>query len=237
MKNISQSQINLYRSCPYAYALRYLYKKEQIMWDPSIMEVGRRVHDAIDNYYKYCFSPAFTEEEIRDEVYKILRAEWDVTLPPEFLKKAYTCVCNFSKFEFNNIKKGRISKPLTEVRIYNDGLMGIIDYLDLEKPTIIDFKTNTKAGLGQSSRLQAVMYKILVKGKFGLDIPYLTLQFLFPGESRVVKFDKKTLSTKEDIYKYKDKILNSWKTMNFPKEPRTPKACNWCGYKYYCEGA
>jgi len=236
MKNISQSQINLFRSCPYAYALRYKFRKEAIMFDPSIIEVGKRVHNAIDNYYKYCYSFDTNEDEIRNRTYKILRAEWDTTLPPEFLSKAYTCICNFAKFEINNLNKGRISKPLTEVKIYHDGMMGIVDYLDLEKPSIVDFKTNTNAGVGQDSRIQAMMYKILISEEYKIDFSYFTLQFLFPGESRIVKFDEKTLETKEIILQTVKDIREAWAKDEFPKKPRTSKGCNWCSFKYYCGG-
>jgi len=200
------------------------------------MEVGGRVHDAIDIYYRNCFKFETTEEDIRNTTYNLLRGKWDVTLPPEFLKKAYTCVCNFAKFEINNIGKGRISKPVTELKIYSNGMMGIIDYLDLEKPLIVDFKTNTKAGVGQGSRIQAMMYKMLVKDKFNLDIPYLTLEFLFPGENRIVKYDEKTMKSKAIINETIKEIRKSWDKMDFPKQPKTDKACNWCNYKYYCGG-
>lgn len=235
MKHISQSQINLYRSCPWAYALRYQYKKEGIWWDPSIVEVGKRVHDAIDVYYKNHFATEFIEEKIRDIVYSILREQWDTTLPVDFLKKAYTCICHFAEWEVNNGYRGR-TKPWTEGRIYVNGLMGIIDYLDLNTKTIVDFKTNTRAGIGYGNRMQAVMYKKLVKEKFGIDIPYFTFQFLFPNETRVVKFDKKTMQVQEDIEMYIKQIQESWKTNNFPKQPRTPKGCKSCMFNYYCGG-
>jgi len=235
MKNISQSQINLFKSCPYAYALRYIHKKEGIWWDPSIVEVGSRVHDAIDDYYRNHFLENATEEQIRDKVYEIIRNQWDTTLPADYLLKAYTCVCNFATFEYNN-RKGRRRRPLTEVRIYSGGLMGIVDYLDLNKPKIVDFKTNTRAGVGYANNVQAVMYKRLVKEEYDIDLKYFTLQFLYPNEIRLIKFDDKMIKIQQDLEESVEKIRKAWEEMNFPKEPRTPKTCNGCQFNYYCGG-
>jgi len=236
MRNISQSQINLFRSCPYAYALRYLYKKEGIWWDPSIIEVGSRVHDAIDIYYKQYYKTDCNEEDIKNIVYGILRNKWDTSLSAEYLKKAYDCICHFSSFAYNNICRGNLEKPLTEVKIYSDGLMGIIDYVDLVNKKVIDFKTNTRAGISYENKMQAVMYKILVKDKFGIDVPYFTFQYLYPDEVRVVKYNEEVMKVRQDIDMYVNKIKEAWKTKTFPKEPRTPKTCNGCQFNYYCGG-
>jgi len=235
MKNISQSQINLFRKCPYAYALRYIYKKEGIWFDPSIIEVGSRVHDAVDRYYRNHLQLNGSVEDIRNKVYEILRSEWDITLPVDYLTKAYTCVCNFAEFEYKN-RKGRRGVPLTEVKIYSNGLMGIVDYLDLNQPKIVDFKTNTKAFVSYDYKMQAAMYKLLVKEEYDIDLTHFTLQFLYPNEIRQIKYDDKLLSIQRDIEDYVKKIQDAWKNMNFPKEPKTPKTCNSCQYSYYCGG-
>jgi len=234
VRAVSQSQINLYRSCPYAYFLQYHLKKQPIMYDPSIMEVGRRVHDAIDAYYKGCYSNETGEENILAETYGILRSEWDTTLPANYLKKAHTCIVNFAKWEANNI--GHLAtKPITEIKIYSGDLMGVVDYLDLNKPKAVDFKTNTRAMLNHDYKMQAVMYKLLIKNKFAIDINNFSFLFLFTGETKDVYVNGGTLlEIEKELIMYKDKILESWKTMNFPKQPRT--SCKGCAFKYYCGG-
>lgn len=234
--DISQSQINLYRSCPYAYALRYLYKKEGIWWDPSIIEVGKRVHDAIDAYYKYKYDIYNNSGEILNTVYEILRADWETTLPAEFLRKAYVCLTNFAEWEMNNINRGLKTKPLTEVHIHADGLYGIVDYIDLNRRKPIDWKTNTRAGISYGNRLQAVMYRKLIKDKFNFEISYFTFQYLYPDEVRIVKFDGKTEQVEKEMYEFIERIKESWKTKNFPKTPRTKRACGGCQFSYYCDG-
>lgn len=236
MKYISQSQINLYRNCPHGYELRYKYKKQPIQFDTSHLEVGKRVHDAADNYYKHCYKGDASEKYILDTTYGILRRDWDVTLPAPLLKKAYDCITNFAKFEANNVSNGVTNKPGTEVKLYYNDLMGIVDYLDLDRVKVIDFKTGAKPGIGYYSRLQAVMYKILIKGKFNVNIKYFEFQFLYPGIPRKVDVnDKKSLEVQEDLMKYKDQIIESWKTSVFPKQPRTPTGCKYCEYRLYCK--
>jgi len=235
MKSISQSQIGLYRSCPYAYYLKYHYHKEPIMFDPSIMEVGKRVHDVIDVYYRNYYNSETDEQKILDTSYGILRNQWDVTLPASFLKKAYTCLTNFAKFESQNAHNGFATKPLTEVKIYSGDLMGIIDYLDLTTPKAVDFKTNTKAGIYYDYKMQAVMYRKLIFEKFNTNIKTFHFEFLYTGETKDVYLDDlKLLEIEQDLLMYKDKIKDSWASMSFPKTPLV--SCKSCNFKYYCGG-
>jgi len=237
MRAISQSQINLYRMCPHAYELQYRYKKQPIMRDPSIMEVGKRVHDAIDTYYKGYYTLETNEQSIFNTTYNILRNQWDVTLPASYLKKSHTCLGNFAKFESKNVNGEFATKPLTEVKVYSGDLMGIIDYLDLSRQRAVDFKTNANPGISYENRMQAVMYRKLIYDKFNTNIKTFYFLFLFTGDEKEVWMeDLKLLDIEKELYLYKDKILESWKTMVFPKEPRIESACDGCSYRYYCEG-
>ena len=235
--NISQSQISLYRFCPHAYEQSYRFDHDAIMFNPAVMEVGRRVHDAIDHYYRHHYSSNLIEEDILSRVYGVLRAEWDITLPADYLKKAYTCLQNFAKFEIQNITEGVTTKPLTEVKIPADGMYGIVDYVDLNRPKVVDFKTNAYASVGYENKMQATVYKILVRHRFNIELDEFTFEFLYPGNNRTVRFAGKEMeSIEQEVINYKNKIQESWKTLQFPKEPRTPSSCRNCDYKFYCGG-
>ena len=240
---ISQSQILKYRECPYSYAMHYKYKKQGIMWDPEVFNVGRTVHDVIDTYYKHHYTTETSEEIIYSTTYNILRNEWERILIEEKpkdaanqLKKASICLRNFAEFEASNINTSIPSKPLTEVKIYSGELMGIIDWFDPTRTLAIDFKTNTVAGVGYGNKLQATMYRELIKSMYDIDIEYFTFYFLYPNKKRYVKFGSATDQIYDDIIMYKDAILSSWKTGKFPKKPRTKSGCNGCQFKYYCGG-
>ena len=235
MRAISQSQINLYKSCPYSYKLKYVDGHEPMFYDPSIMYVGGAVHDAIDNYYKHCYTKDNDKAQILSLTYRYLRDNWDTTLPVEYLKKAYQCVCNFAEFEFNN-QHELATKPLTEVKIYANDIMGIIDYVDLNNQVVIDWKTNAKASLGRSYKMQAIMYKKLMKYQFDVDIKKLRFQFLFVDEFRDVNFSNpKLLEIEHDLMLCKEQIKDAWRTLNFPKVPKAKNTCRWCNYRFYCK--
>jgi len=235
--NVSQSQILLYRDCAFKYAMRYKFKEEPILFDDTLFEVGKRVHDSADKYYKRYFLQEGTAQDIFNIVYRLLRDDWDTKLPAELLLRAYHCLQNFSIFEGKNLKRDIVNKPLSEVKIPYDGFFGIIDYFDLNRNKCIDFKTSTRAGLGYKYRIQAMMYKILIKGMFNIDIKDFTFEFLFPGEPRIIRFDDKNMKgIEQELYDYKDKIQASWKDDDFPKNPRTLYTCNSCDYRYYCGG-
>lgn len=238
MKAISQSQINLYRNCPHAYELKYRYNREPMMYDPSVMEVGKRVHDTIDHYYKNHYVPEHSEQEILNITYNILKNQWDKTLPASYLLKAWKCLITFAKFEISNHEGGIETKPLTEVKIYSEDLMGIVDYLNLNKQKVIDFKTNTKAYLSYENKLQAIMYQKLIKDKFNINIENFGFVFLFiDSEPKDVWLgDPELKDIEKDLYKYRDKIKESWLTMNFPKAPKNENQCSRCDYRFYCSG-
>jgi len=207
------------------------------MFDPSVMEVGKRVHDAIDVYYKNYYVVETNEQNILSTIYGILRNQWDTTLPADFLRKAYACLVNFAKFEAKNNGNGFATKPLTEIKIYSGDLMGIIDYLDLTTPRAVDFKTNTKAGIYYDYKMQAVMYRKLIYDKFNTNIKTFHFEFLYTGETKDVYLDDlKLLEIEQDLYSYRDKIKDSWASMSFPKAPLTDGGCKSCNFRYYCGG-
>lgn len=235
MKSISQSQINLYKSCPYAYALKYQYGNEPMFYDPTIMYVGKMVHDAADYYYKHCYTKDNDKALILSLTYRHLRDNWDTTLPVEYLKKAYQCLINFAEFEFNN-NHDLATKPITEIKIYAGDIMGIIDYIDLNNQLAIDFKTNARATLSRSYKMQAVMYKKLIKDKFDIELKKFRFQFLFVDEYRDAVFSKPIYKEiEQDLIACKEQIKESWRTLNFPKAPKTKSTCRWCNYRYYCK--
>ena len=236
MNLISQSQINLYRICPHAYELKYRYNCEPMMFDPLVTEVGKKVHEVIDIYYKHYYNSTYRKEEIKNITYNILRNQWDTMLPASLLKKAYLCICNFAKFESEN--NGKLAtKPLTEVKIYSEDLMGIVDYLDLNKQKAIDFKTNARAGISRNYKLQAIMYQKLIKDRFNINIEKFGFQFLYVDDYKEVSlYDPKLKEIAEELILNKDRIKESWQTMIFPKNPEDKSYCRRCEYRFYCEG-
>lgn len=233
---ISQSQILLYRFCPYAYKLRYVEGYIPIKFDPTVLEVGKRVHEAIDFYYKNYFSTDRTRDEILAISYGYLRKNWDRSLPPEMLRKAFTCLCNFAQFESNNISYGYRQKPLTEVVLQCDNLFGVVDYLDLNTQRVIDFKTSNNTRLTTENKIQATMYKILTEHNFKFPVKTFTFFYLYPNVLKEVRFTKSYKDLEEEIKKYANLIVESRESNNFPKEPRTKKACKSCEYRLYCGG-
>ena len=235
---ISQSQITLFRDCDYKYAMRYKYNKESIIWDPTIMDVGRYVHDACDDYYKKYWDPTRTEEEILYYSYECLKKRWDRWLKPELLLKAYKCMEGFAKFEIKNINNGIVTQPETEMTIEVDGLLGIIDYMNVYPDRIraVEYKTGAKPTLGFYNKLQAVMYRRLIEKKYGIKIKEFEFEFPLPNETRIVKFDNKTDKVEKEMDDLINRIRKAWKKDVFVKKPRTPSGCKWCEYKYYCGG-
>lgn len=231
---VSQSAMSTFRNCPYAWYC-YYHRKSPMFFNQDILDIGNYVHDAIDIYYTNHFSGDRTKEQILAKTYSILKENWDVTLPPEALKKAYTCLENFSDWEHKNLMKG-IENPITEVDVYADGFHGIIDYFDIMSETAIDWKTNKYPVLSYTYKMQAIIYKNLISAKFNINIKYFKFFFLYPNSWRVVKFDDpKIKEVEKDVNMLYEEMTKCFNKGYFPKQPRTPSQCKNCIYKFYCK--
>lgn len=233
---ISQSALALFRKCPYAYKLKYIHKCKQMFYDPSILDLGSYVHDAIDKYYRKRFLTDGTVDDILIESYDELKKLWDPSLTPEQLKKAYTCLENHAQWEYGNLSLGMRTKPFTEQKLKHMGYFGIIDYIDLPRKQVIDWKTGKKAYLSKDYRMQAHIYRILFEEEFGMDLPYFLFFFLYPNQWRKVTYDsEKQKKVGEETDALKNKLLEAWDTGEFEKCPRTKNACKYCELAYYCQ--
>lgn len=235
-RGISQSGLGLYRDCPYAYRLKYLDGCKPMFWNFDVLDVGSYVHEAIEKYYKLHFLlEADSPDDILMETYEQLKKVWDTTLLPSDFKKAYTCLENHAQFEYNKLQNGIRAKPATEIKINARGFFGIIDYVDMSKMEVIDWKTGRFPSLHYTYRMQAYIYKQLVDEHYGVDLKYFKFFFLFPNAWRTVKYDtKKMKEVAEDVENLKASVADAYKYDSFNKEPRTKKMCRNCLYRYYC---
>jgi len=231
---LSQSALNTFRDCPKAYEF-YRTKKQGMFWDFDVLDIGKYVHKALEDYYKKSFLVKGDKDDVLLESYYWLKKIWDIKFPPEHLKKAYTCLENHAKWEEKNINNGISTKPLVEVETTQNGYHGIIDYVDLPNDKVIDWKTNKWATLSYDYRMQAAIYKELYDGKFNRKLTHFYFFFLYPNEWRTVKYDtEKQKKVKEEVEKLKKEAQECYDNGEFPKEPRTNKMCENCLYKYYC---
>ena len=230
-RGISQSGIGLYRFCPYAYKLKYIDGCKPMGYDTSAMDTGSYVHDSIDHYYKLKFSLDITQNYILYNTYNKLKQIWDTTLEPEWFKKAYVCLVNHSEWEYQNTLKG-ITKPFSELEIDNGKYYGFLDYVNLQKAQVIDWKTGTYPSVSYEYRMQAYVYKLLFESKFNVKLKDFYFYFLFSNQWRKIAYDKeKQIEAGKECETLLSKILDC----EFPKEPRLPNSCRYCDYKYYCK--
>ena len=238
---ISQSQINLYRKCPYAYCLKYKHKHQPMFFDETNFEVGRKVHEVIDNYYTHHYKHVSSHDNLMGILYPLLQKKWDTNLPVDddkkvaLYKKAYVCLQHFAQFEIQNQQSG-FSKPMTEVKIESDGLLGYIDYINLDTMQILDFKTNTKSSISYEYKIQFHMYRRLLKQKYNIDISEFTFLFLYTNEEKTITLTKSIKKIEDDLDMYINNIRSSWKTDTFEKKPRLKSSCKYCEYRIYCGG-
>jgi len=231
-RGISQSALSLYRSCPYAYKLKYFDKCDPIFFDTVPMDVGGLIHDCIHVYYRDGYDTSFNDTDIFDITYSHLKRNWDLSFPVSDYAKAYQCLQNHSLWEYDNVKKGIEVKPFSELKLSANGFYGIIDYVDIQNNRLIDFKSNKYPSLSYEYRMQAEIYKELFEHNFKKDITHFYFFFLFTNDWRTVSFnDAKQKCVRDDVFE----LLRSVKSNDFDKKPRTPSVCNNCPYSYYCK--
>jgi len=235
MHGISQSALTTFRGCPFAYKC-YRERKDAVFFNQDVLDVGNYVHQAIDRYYKNHYLTEGTAEDILGISYSHLKEIWDKSFTAEHLKKAFLSLQNHAVWESKNINGGIASKPLTEVKIGEQGFYGIIDYIDLNLNKAIDWKTGSYPSLSYNYRIQAEIYKILFENKFNQKLEKFYFFFLPVNEWRVVKYNsEKQLAVRDEVNLLKDKIDKAIENGEYLKEPRTEKMCRNCQYKLYCK--
>lgn len=233
--SLSQSALSIYKHCQYAYKLRYISRCSPVFYDPSILEVGSFVHDAIDGYYRHHYLMHGTADDILAESYAELKKSWDISFLPAQLKQAYTCLQNHSEWEYDNITNGIGTKPLTEQKIGQMGYYGIIDYIDLPNLKVIDWKTGRNPYVTYGYRMQAHIYRILFEAQFNMKLKNFHFYFLFPNEFRTISYEKeKQIKVGKEVEKLKAEVIHSRDIGEFEKNPRTAKGCRNCNFAYYC---
>jgi len=125
---------------------------------------------------------------------------------------------------------------MTEVKIESDGLLGYIDYINLDTMQILDFKTNTKSSISYEYKIQFHMYRRLLKQKYNIDISEFTFLFLYTNEEKTITLTKSIKKIEDDLDMYINNIRSSWKTDTFEKKPRLKSSCKSCEYRFYCGG-
>lgn len=231
---ISQSALSVYRGCPRAYMF-YREKKIPIFYSTDVLDCGKFVHNAIDQYYKARFDINDSKEDILAKTYGHLRNQWDITLPLEELKKAFSCLDNHALWEYQNHNNGVQTKPMSEVELKNHVFYGLVDYINLPSKKVVDWKTNKYAVLSFEYRMQAYVYKRLFEDTFKDTLTHFYFFFLTPNEWRTVKFDSPGMDKViEEVELLKESILQSIQNNDYPKKPRIDSQCINCNYRLYC---
>ena len=179
-----------------------------------------------------------TANDIFYDTYNKLRELWDITLEPEWLKKAYDCLKTHAEWEYQNIKKG-ITKPFSEIKIdqnnidkTNNGYFGILDYVNLQKAQVIDWKTGSYPTVSFEYRMQAHVYKILFESKFDTKLKDFYFFYLYPNQWRKISYtNPKQIEAGKECDYLLSKILDN----GYEKKPRLENSCRYCDFKYYCK--
>jgi len=231
---LSQSALTTFRDCPKAYSF-YKEKMQGMFWDFDVLDIGKYVHKALEDYYNISFLTEGTKEDVLAETYHWLKKCWDIKFPPEYLKKAYICLENHSEWEAKNINNGMNTKPLVEVELTQNGFHGILDYVDLQNDKLIDWKTNKYPTLSHNYRIQASIYKELYEAKFNRKLSHFYFFFVYANQWRTVKYgNEKQNEVDKEVKELKIQVKECYNNEEFPRKPRTESMCKNCIYKWYC---
>lgn len=196
---------------------------------PELFEVGSRVHDTVSIYYKQFYKPKITLPKLQTILYNILRRDWDYTLPAEDLAKAKRCLDNFATFEVVEMVRRNYEKPYSELVVYDNDLVGIIDYYHPETGKVIDFKTSNSTYLGKDYKVQASVYLYLLNQTHKKKLDKFYFYFLPSNTLVEVEFSQSLL---EEVKNYVSKLRLSIEKGEFPK---TESRCQNCSYRFYCK--
>jgi len=226
--HISQSRINLFNFCPYAFYLYVIEEKKPIYSNQELIDLGAIIHKVIEFYYSIYPPRKQIDAKVR-EIYKVISNV--VKLPTDLYERGNYAITSFIAFEVKRRLQNDI-QPHSEFAIEIDNgeytEIGILDFFNPDEQIVIDFKVG-KTNQTKERDLQMAFYHYLVEKKFNMQ-PKVYDFYLMSNEMVEVKV---TDSLRKELDDIKNRILHSVKTNSFEK---CKKNCSKCPFLLYCKG-
>ncbi|MFH1431106.1 MAG: PD-(D/E)XK nuclease family protein [Nanoarchaeota archaeon] len=245
----SHSRLSTYEQCPMKFKFKYLDKIPVEIEDTIECFMGRKVHEALEWFYKKII---IGEVPKLKDVLEQYECSWfkDFNKEIKIVKKEFSSEDYFIKghyfiskyyeknYPFENNILAIEKKILVDLNGKGEYLLrGFIDRLDYNKETkeyeIHDYKTGgwMKSQKELDKDRQLALYSLGIKQEFS-DAERILLNWHF------LAFNKKmfSLRTNEELEKLKQKTIELIKKIEIETNWPTSKSalCDWCEFQEHC---
>ena len=219
---LSKTSINMYKSCPYAFYLRYIegLKSDEL---PSYVREGIVFHDWADELYNTLDETGFEDRNDLKEKMEVLA--YDSELCDNFIEM------ELERYEYGEDSFLPINTEefLYDKDLYIRGKYDRLDKYDEDNYIVLDYKTGHFKEYRMSGyRFEMFMYKHLIEANKDIDVDYMGM--VFPRD-KIVKIEKFKKATENAFYRKVDDVHEGIKNREFSKKGSN---CAYCFQKEFC---
>lgn len=237
--NISASQVKCHSQCPKQWEFRYRSDTEPTNTDMSYLNMGSRVHEAIENVIEGKSGDSFSDERLLKSAmtneYRDLD-QYDV--PDKLFDTGINCCKTAAKFLASEQPEIRDIEAREEFHIENErfvtGVTGIMDVVTDSE--VWDWKTgkiyDDKSENAHKEKIQGATYMAAYLSKYGEPPENIVYVYLKEGKKRTIEPNDETW---DYLLLYAEELVKSKESGEFP--PKPGDQCYWCGYEMDCPGS
>lgn len=233
--NISASQVKTHSSCPKQYEYRYISDREPTKENEKYLQLGSRVHEAIENVIGDDESRSKDKRMLSSMLQKEYHQLEEYDVPDDIYDDGIKCCKTAARvIEKCDIEPVHIEKR-QEYQIEHDGLStGVTAIMDVvTESKVWDWKTGRIRD--ETSHEEKIQGSIYMAGFLELmGHPPDEVVFAYLKEEKIRKIEPG-----DDVWdymvNYARKLMMSKEQSQFRATPGSQ--CYFCGYEFLCDGA
>jgi CRISPR/Cas system-associated exonuclease Cas4 (RecB family) len=234
--NISASQVKSHAKCPKQWWFRYVSDKEETSGDERYLNLGSRVHEAIEDTLTAESPPPLGHEKaVKSAVQNLFAEKSEHEIPDDFYDDGMKYCAKAAEFIAKQEPELRGVEVRHEFEIDRDDIStGVTAIMDIvTENEIWDWKTGTiRDETPHEEKIQGAVYMAAYHNKYG-ETPD-SIRFVYVKEGKVRNIDPS-----DEIWEYMidraQDLINAKQTGEFAPEPGDQ--CYWCSYELWCDAS
>lgn len=234
--NISASQVKKHAQCPMAYWFAYISDKEATKRKSVYLDLGSRVHEAIEEALTAESPPPLDHEQaLKAAIQNLYREKEQYDLPDDHYQDGMQYCAKAAEYIAKRDPDIQAVELRKEYRIERDDIStGVTAIMDvIADGEIWDWKTGRiRDDTPHEEKIQGSIYMAAYLEEYGEEPE--KIRFIYVKEGKI-----RSLDPEDDIWEYMlvraKALLESKRTGQF--KPKPGDHCYWCDYEFWCPAA
>lgn len=231
--NISASQVKSHAKCQKQWWYRYVSDKEPTVMDDRYLNLGSRVHEAIENALTAESPPPLGHEKaVKSAIQNLFREKEEIEIPDDFYSDGMEYCAKAAEYIAKQEPDLRGVEVRHEFQIDRDDMStGVTAIMDIvTENEIWDWKTGRiRDDTSHEEKIQGAVYMAAYHNKYGE--PPDAIKFIYVKEGKI-----RTVEPSDEVWDYMVErakgLIDSKETGEYEANPGD--ACFWCAYEAWC---